>query len=123
MLQVKQLYKCQKAIIIKKERVKENFQDVSFSLNKNDMFAAMQNLSFTGFKLYMYCASNAEGYTFGLSREDVVKHTNIKDRSYFAAVNELIDQGYLIYTREKATDGKVEAPLYEFRARPLAKIA
>ena len=68
MIQVKKLYKCQKAIIIKKEREKDNNRDVNFSLNKNDMTEAMRRLSSVGFKLYMYCASNTENYIFGLSK-------------------------------------------------------
>lgn len=124
MIQVKKLYKCQKAIIIKKEREKENARDVNFSLNKNDMIEAMQKLSFVGFKLYMYCASNMEGYVFGLSKVDVMTNTNIGDGSYSKAVNDLIDNGYLIYTQQQAIDATgITAPLYEFRTRPLAKSA
>ena len=124
MIQVKKLYKCQKAVIIKKEREKENVHDVNFSLNKNDMMEAMQKLSFVGFKLYMYCASNMEGYVFGLSKVDVMANTNIGDGSYSKAVNDLIDNGYLIYTQQQAIDAMgITAPLYEFRTRPLAKSA
>lgn len=124
MIQVKKLYKCQKAVIIKKEREKENSHDVNFSLNKNDMMEAMQVLSFVGFKLYMYCASNMEGYVFGLSKVDVMANTKIGDGSYSKAVNDLIDNGYLVYTTQQAIDSTgITAPLYEFRAKPLAKSA
>lgn len=125
MIQVKKLYKCQKAIRITKERPKENMYDVNFSANKNDMLEAMRNLTPTGFALYMYCISNQEGYTFGLSKQEVLKATKIGERSYVAAVQLLIEQGYLVYSGETATDGVENAPLYNFYSRPKpdAKIA
>ena len=124
MIQVKKLYKCQKAIIIKKEREKDNNRDVNFSLNKNDMTEAMRRLSSVGFKLYMYCASNTENYIFGLSKVDVMQTTGMGDGSYSTAVNDLIKQGYFVYTHDEAVDPSgITAPLYEFHSRPLANFA
>ena len=84
MLQVKKLYKCQKAIRIKKERKKEGALDPNFSLSKIE----------------------------------ITNKTGISERSYTKAVSELEDKGYLFYTKERATDGVEEAPLYDFYSRP-----
>ena len=118
MIQVKKLYKCQKAVTIKKERPKEGVLDVNFAANKNDVFEAMRDLTPTAFSLYMYCISNQENYTFGLSKQDVMSITGIKERSYTTAVQLLIDKGYLVYTNDYATDGTETAPLYNFYSRP-----
>lgn len=118
MLQIKKLYKCQKAIRIKKERKKEGALDPNFSANKNDMLEAMKNLSSVGFCLYMYLLSNQDGYVFGLSKVEIINKTGISERSYTKAVSELEDKGYLFYTKERATDGVEEAPLYDFYSRP-----
>lgn len=114
MIQIKKLYKCQKAVIIQKDRPKANVYDVNYSGNKNDLFLAMQLLKDTTFKLYMYLTSNADNYAFGLSRQDVIDNTGISSKSYDRAVQELIDRGYLVYSNEFATDGKQQAPLYYF---------
>lgn len=118
MIQVKKLYKCQKAVIINKERRKENEYDVWYSGNKNDLFEASRTLKDTAFKLYMYLISNQEGYTFGLSRQDVIEKTGISSKSYDRAVTTLIELGYLVYTNQLATDGIEQAPLYRFYSRP-----
>ena len=117
MLTVKKLYKCQKAVQIRKERSREA-NDPNFSANKNDMLTAMNALTNVGFKVYMYLISNQEGYTFGLSRVDVIEKTGISSKSYTTAVTELIDKGYLIYLHEFVTDGTENAPLYAFYSRP-----
>lgn len=118
MIQVKKLYKCQKAIRIKKERPKEGALDPNFSANKNDMLEAMRELSSVGFNLYMYLLSNQDGYVFGLSKVEVIAKTGISERSYTKAVFELEEKGYLVYTQERAFDGVEQAPIYNFFSRP-----
>ena len=78
----------------------------------------MQQLSSVGFMLYMYCISNQQNYTFGLSKQDVLLSTGMADRSYTSAVKSLIDNGFLVYTGDQATDGVETAPLYDFYSRP-----
>ena len=123
MVTVKKLYKCQKAVVIKKERQRAGINDVNFGANKNDVFAAMKALKPATFNIYLYLISNTEGYTFGLSKQDIIEKTGIGERSYTTAIQTLIEKGYLIYTGQMATDGIESAPLYEFRARPDAKFA
>lgn len=70
-----------------------------FVLNKQAMFAASQNLETkAGFTLYMYFASNQEGYEFALSRTDVLNTLGVKIDAYKNAINELIKKGYLVET-------------------------
>ena len=118
MVTVKKLYKCQKAIRIKKERPKEGALDPNFSANKNDMLEAMRDLSSVAFSVYMYLLSNQEGYVFGLSKTEVVTKTGISERSYTKAVAELEEKGYLFYTKEQVSDGTETAPIYNFYSRP-----
>lgn len=118
MISVKKLYKCQKAVRIKKERPKEDANDPNFSANKNDMLEAMRDLSSVAFALYMYLLSNQEGYVFGLSKTEVIAKTGISERSYTNAVAELEKKGYLFYTKEQASDGIEIAPVYNFYSRP-----
>lgn len=82
------------------------------------MLEAMRELTPTGFDLYMYLVSNQDEYTFGLSKQDVIVATGMKDRSYSSAVQLLIDEGYLVRTGEQVTDGTENAPLYYFYSRP-----
>lgn len=53
MIHIKKIYKCQKAIQIKKERPKINNLDVNFPANKNDVFLAMRDLTPTAFSIYI----------------------------------------------------------------------
>ena len=118
MIIVKKLYKCQKAIRIKKERPKERALDPNFSANKNDMLEEMREHSSVAFSVYMYLLSNQEGYVFGLSKTEVIAKTGISERSYTKAITELQEQGYLFYTKEQASDGIETAPIYDFYSRP-----
>ena len=120
MIQVKKLYKCQKAIRICKER---NTTDVHFSAIKDDVLAAACDLNECEFKVYMYLITNQEGYIFGLSKADICARTGISERSYTSAIRILVERGYLTYTKEFATDGKETAPLYVFHSKPDAKFA
>jgi len=120
MIQVKKLFKCQKAIRICKER-KTN--DVHFSAIKDDCLAAVRNLKECELKIYIYLLSNQEGYVFGLSKADICEKTGVSERSYTSAIQNLIKMGYLTYTKEFATDGKETAPIYEFHSQPDANFA
>ena len=59
------------------------------------MYFALNNLSGSAFKLYMYFAKNQNGYCFNLSAADVAAH-GIPNSTYYKARKELIERGYLI---------------------------
>lgn len=77
-------------------------------INKDTLFAAMRDLkepttvagkkimSKEAFTLFMYFASNAEGYKFALSQQAVLEDAGIKKDAYQSAVNFLIAKGYLV---------------------------
>jgi len=77
-------------------------------INKDIMFAAMRDLkepivvngrnvvAREAFTLFMYLASNANGYRFALSPTAVENETGIKKDAYLSAVNVLIAKGYLV---------------------------
>lgn len=53
----------------------------------------------SSFKLWSYLASNQNGYTFDLSREDCARNWGIKPDSYYSAVEDLVEKKYLVNTR------------------------
>ena len=86
----------QKIITIKKEKTdKENFYA---RINLNALERAAQNLKGGGFKLWIYFAKNQDNYTFALSAVEACRFCNFGKTTYHAAVQELIDVGYLVNT-------------------------
>lgn len=60
------------------------------------MYKAMNALTPIAYKLWCYLNVNQNEYEFDLSSIDVRPKCNIGRSSYYAAVNELIEKGYLI---------------------------
>lgn len=67
-------------------------------LNIEAMGAAMECLKPNTFKVWCYLAKNQNNYTFALSKVDCCKFCNISKPTYLAAIQELIDEKYLINT-------------------------
>ena len=63
--------------------------------NIDALQAAMQALNGSGLKLWLYLNKNQDGYRFELSRVECAKW-GIKKDSYYSAVQELIDKGFLV---------------------------
>ena len=85
------VYPNQKVITIFKDECKEDFLQVG---NLNWQIACLY-LTYTAFKLYLYLASNKNGYTFALSYETVNELIPMNRKSYDKAIKELKDCGYL----------------------------
>ena len=67
-----------------------------YSMNNLDALQmAMKTLNGSGLKLWLYMNKNQDGYRFELSRVDCAKW-GIKKDSYYKAVEELIQKGYLV---------------------------
>ena len=67
-----------------------------YSMNNIEALqAAMQVLNGSGLKLWLYLNKNQDGYRFELSRVDCAKW-GIKKDSYYSAVEELINKGFLV---------------------------
>lgn len=77
-------------------RCKENYFT---ECNLNSLRKALKELSPNAFKLYMYFAKNQDGYTFALSRADVMNATNISASTYTRAINEMMEKGYLVQSK------------------------
>lgn len=69
---------------------------------------AMLKLTKSGYYLYTYLLQNQDGYNFILHRSHVMKITGLSKSSYYLALQELIDKGYII----DCPDG------YEFHEAP-----
>ena len=69
---------------------------------------AMRVLTKSGFYLYTYFIQNDDGYVFTLRRTHVMNTTGLSKTSYYDAVRDLIQHGYLV----DAGDG------YEFHDEP-----
>lgn len=73
-----------------------------------DEEVAFKVLNAGAFKLWRYCARNADGYSFWLSPKAV--SSGIKKDQYYKAKQELIEVGYLVPIKE-------DSNIYVFRER------
>lgn len=85
------VYPNQKVITIHKEKCEDNFLQV----NNTNWQVACEKLTYSAFKIYLYMASNQNGYTFALSYEDVNCSVPMSRKTYDKAIKELKNQGYL----------------------------
>lgn len=81
----------QKRITINKE-----IQPPFTQINNNDMYEAMAILKDSGFKLYMYFAANQDKYVLELSPADIVNKGLMSRASYYNALDNLMNMGYII---------------------------
>lgn len=79
--------------IIKALSDKENPYGI---FNKWSMYNAMKELSPTAFKVWCYLNCNQNEYELELSPIDVRPKCNIGRATYYDAVNELIEKGFLV---------------------------
>lgn len=84
----------QKAIRIAKARSDKENTYTLFNLAATRK--AMKMLPPNVFKLWCYFNGNADGYEFGLSSKDVCSECGMSWKTYQAAVNTLIENGYLV---------------------------
>ena len=59
---------------------------------------AHKKLSSDAYSLYMHFALNIPGYTEALSMKYITDSTSLSERTYYKAVNELIEKEYLVKT-------------------------
>lgn len=74
----------------------DNPNNISITLNRDQIFSASRCLTPSGFKLYIYLILNESGTELALSRADVCDKMNMGSSSYTNAVNELLEKQYLI---------------------------
>lgn len=85
------VYPNQKVVTIHKEQCQEDFLQIK-NINWQ---CACDNLTYSAFKIYLYMASNQNGYTFALSYEDVNIAVPMSRKAYDKAIKELKEYGYL----------------------------
>ena len=87
-----QTFPNQNRVTIYKPTYEKGFLQISIE----EWQKAIQVLSKSVLKLYFYLASNADGYTFALSKQDIMNCTGISRTRYYEAVKELKEHYYLI---------------------------
>ena len=96
------------------QRTRRDAEHLYSMNNLEALQLAMQVLNGSGLKLWLYMNKNQDGYRFELSRVDCAKW-GIKKDSYYSAVEELINKGFLVqdhygsslfWFHEKATSVK-----------------
>lgn len=85
-------YANQKIIIIDKSDEKD---DNYLQIYNKDWIQASKDMIYGTFKLYLYLASNNDGFRFALSQRAVKNKLGISKAAYHKAVDQLIDMGYL----------------------------
>ena len=68
-------------------------------LNIDVTFQAMEDLKYSGFKMWFYINKNQKAFKIELSQAACAK-VGIKKDSYYNGINELIEKGYLVPVRE-----------------------
>lgn len=85
-------YPNQRVVTIFKEKCNNDFLQV----NNDEWQTAAQTLkTYSAFKLYLYFASNKNGYSVALSPVAIEEAIGISENTYRAAFKELVDCGYL----------------------------
>lgn len=84
-------YANQKIVNIQKDKCETNFLQIS----NDDWQEAVRKLSSSAFILYLYLASNNDGFKIALSQKSVQNATGLSKASYHRSVSELYDAGYL----------------------------
>ena len=84
-------YPNQKIIHINKKSYKSNFLQVGIE----EWQEAFQQLKPSTFAVYLYLASNTDGFDLALSQKAVEKALNIKKTAYHSAIAELKEKGYI----------------------------
>ena len=82
--------------VIRVNKTKVN-KGKTYTIIDNDvLFNAMQELKLNELKLFLYIASNQNGYEFALSTKHVAEVTGANQRELQNSVNSLIEKGYLV---------------------------
>lgn len=92
-------YPNQRVVTIFKEdytNIEYKKQSKSFlQVDNDDWQDAAARLTHGGLKLYLYLASNKDGYSVALSPADIERKIGLSDSTYRRAFKELITEGYI----------------------------
>ena len=82
----------QRTVCVHREKVKSDFLGIK---NEHWMYAS-RDLGAHALRLYLYLASNADGYKFALSPADIRDRIGMPSSTYRDQFVKLIDKGYLV---------------------------
>lgn len=82
----------QRTVCVHREKAKSDFLGIK---NENWMYAS-RDLGAHALRLYLYLASNADGYKFALSPADIRQRVGIPSSTYRDQFQKLVDKGYLV---------------------------
>lgn len=88
--------------VIKVNKVKVNKGTTYTVIDNNVLFNAIQELKHNELKVFLYMASNQDGFEFALSTKHVAEVTGANQRKIQEAINTLIEKGYLIQAGENS---------------------
>ncbi len=74
---------------------KEKYYGTFMTIGCNELSKAMKELSGTELKVWMYLMKNQVGGTWVLFMVDCYNFTGVCDKSYYQAINALLEKGYL----------------------------
>lgn len=86
-------YANQKVITI--EKTEADKKHTYLTINKECLMNAIAGLSHNELKIYLYLASNQDGFKMALSSSDISEKLNIHVRNVQTAINALIDKQYI----------------------------
>ena len=95
-------YPNQKVITINK--AKADRENTYATINKECLVKAITGLTHNELKIYLYLASNQNGFKMALSSADIAEKTNASKRKIQESINSLIEKGYLVETGSNSYD-------------------
>lgn len=95
-------YPNQKVITINK--AKADRENTYATINKECLMKAITELTHNELKIYLYLASNQNGFQLALSSADIADKTNASKRKIQESINSLIEKGYLVETGSNSYD-------------------
>ena len=97
----------QKVVCIHREKLNDCF----LGINKETFLAAYKALNATALALYLYFASNKDGYTFALSPKAIQADLGMPQSTCQDQIKKLIEMGYLVPRKENSN-------IYDFHEYP-----
>ncbi len=88
-------YPNQRTVKIHKEDLKKDF----LGINNATWMAAAKDLSASALKLYLYFASNKNGFTLALSPKAIENHIGMARSTYCDQFKVLLNKGYLVHVQ------------------------
>lgn len=90
----------QKNVTIHREKAQKDF----LCIKNDNWMLANRTLTPYGLQLYLYLASNRDGYNFNLSQQAAQEQAGICHTSFHKYINRMIETGYLVKSKGNCYD-------------------